>query len=269
MIQSGNGTTRSPLPREYVMRFRSLIAVVAALAVAVVVQAGEKEKTQPKVEPAQGSVVGNLICSKCALNATEKCQTALLLAPTYAQWGIVASDDNQFLTATERLSKARKLSRNKKYASSQLANKLGEKQFVLLSGKAGESLFHDRCSGKLVRVSGDVTLTDGVATITGEKSTLVKNEQAKPSLRLAGNLVCGKCDFKIGECAAALKAGDLQVLLEGDAADALFKARCSGAPKVATGELTRIDGNTVYLKVSRVVDPKSKAVARKADAPKT
>ena len=62
------------------MRFRSFTVVVAALVAAVSVHAAEKEKTQPKVEPAQGSIVGNLICSKCALNATEKCQTALLLA---------------------------------------------------------------------------------------------------------------------------------------------------------------------------------------------
>ncbi|MCH8244072.1 MAG: hypothetical protein IH897_15900, partial [Planctomycetes bacterium] len=133
------------------MSLRSLTVVVAALAVAVSVHAAEKEKKQAKVEVARGSVVGNLICSKCALKATEKCQTALLLATTYAQWGIVAVDDNRFLTAIERLGKARKLSRNEKYASSQLANNLGEKQFVLLSGKAGESLFHARCSGKLVR----------------------------------------------------------------------------------------------------------------------
>ncbi len=212
---------------------------------------------------------GNLICSKCALKATEKCQTALLLATTYAQFGIVADDDNKFLTASERLDKARKLSRDEKYASSQLANNLGEKQFVLLSGKAGESLFPARCSGKLVRVSGVVTLKDGVATITSKKSTEVKNKTATPGLTLAGKLVCSKCDFKIGECAAALKAGDLQVLLDGDAAQVLFKARCSGKPKVATGALTKIDGNTVYLKVSKVVDPKPRASdKKKSDAPK-
>ncbi len=253
------------------MSLRSLTVLVAALAVAVSVHAAEKEKKRAKGEPAgaRGSVVGNLICSKCALKATEKCQTALLLATTYAQFGIVADDDNKFLTASERLDKARKLSRNEKYASSQLANNLGEKQFVLLSGKAGESLFHDRCSGRLVRVSGDVTLKDGVATITSKKSTEVKNKNATPGLTLAGKLVCSKCDFKIGECAAALKAGDLQVLLDGDAAKALFKTRCSGAPKVATGALTKIDGNTVYLKVSKIADPKTRASdKKKTDAPK-
>ncbi len=251
------------------MYLRSLTAVVA-LAVTVLVHAGEKKETQPKVEVTRGSVVGNVICSKCALKATEKCQTALLLATTYAQWGIAAVDDSKFLTASERLDKARKLSRDEKYASSQLANNLGEKQFVLLSGKAGESLFHDRCSGKLVRVSGDVTLKDGVATITSKKSTEVKNKNATPGLKLAGKLVCSKCDFKIGDCAAALKAGDLQVLMDGDAAKALFKARCSGTPKVATGELTRIDGNTVYLKVFRIADPKARAGDKeKTDSPKT
>ncbi len=247
------------------MSLRSLTVVVAALAVAVSVHGAEKEKKQTKVEPAgaRGKVVGNLICGKCALKATEKCQTALLLATTYAQWGIVASDDNRFLTAIERLGKAPEMSRNEENARSQLANNLGEKQFVLLSLKAGESLFHARCSGKLVRVSGAVTLKDGVATIASEKSTLVKNEQAKPRLRLAGNLVCGKCDFNIGECAAALKAGDLQVLLDGEAAKALLKVRCSGVPKVATGALTKIDGNTVYLKVSKIADPKTRASEKK------
>ena len=186
------------------MCLRSLTTVGVMLAVTVLAHAAEKEKTQPKVEPAQGSVVGNLVCSKCALKATEKCQTALLLATTYAQFGIVAVDDNKFLTAIERLGKARKLSRDEKYASSQLANKLGEKQFVLLSGKAGESLFHSRCSGKLVRVSGGVTLKDGVATITSKKSTEVKNKNATPGLTLAGKLVCSKCDFKTAKCAAAL-----------------------------------------------------------------
>lgn len=239
------------------MYLRSLTAVVAALTVAVLVHAAEKQ--QPKVEPAPGSVVGNLICSKCALHATEKCQPALLLATTYAQWGIVASDDNKLLPAIERLGNARKLSRDKKYASDQLANKLGEKQFVLISGKAGESLFHTRCSGTLLRISGNVTVKDGVATITGEKSTPVKDEQAKPGLSLAGKLVCAKCDFEIGECDAALKAGDFQVVLDGEAAKALFKVRCSGAPKVATGVLTKIDGNTIYLKVSKVADPKARA----------
>lgn len=138
----------------------------------------------------------------------------------------------------------------------QTALKLGQGQFVLVSGKAGESLFKTRCSGKLVRVSGVVTLKDGVATITSKKSKEVKNKKAKPRLTLAGKLVCSKCDFKIGECAAALKAGDLQVMLDGDAAKALFKARCSGVPKLATGVLTKIDGNTLYLKVSKVIDPK-------------
>ncbi len=192
----------------------SLTAVVATLAVALFVQADDKEKTQPKVEPARGSVVGNLVCSKCNFKATEKCQTAL---------------------------------------------KLDEKQVVLVSGKAGESLFNARCGGKLVRISGAVTLKDGLATITSAKSTEVKNQQAKPRLSLAGELVCGKCEFKIGECAAALKAGELQVLLDGDAAKALFKARCSGAPKVATGALTKVDGNTIYLTVSKVIDPKERA----------
>ena len=79
--------------------------------------AAEKEKTQPKVEPAQGSIVGNLACSKCNFKATEKCQTAL---------------------------------------------QLDAHRFVLVSGKAGEDLFKARCSGKLVRVSGAVTLKDGL-----------------------------------------------------------------------------------------------------------
>ena len=149
------------------------------------------------------------------------------------------------------------------------ALKLGEKQFVLVSGKAGESLFAARCSGKLVRVSGVVTLKDGAATITSEKSIEVKNNNATPGLTLAGKLVCSKCEFKIGECAAALKAGDLQVLLDGDAAKALFKARCSGVPKVATGALAKVDGNTVYLKVSKIADPKTRASdKKKTDATK-
>jgi hypothetical protein len=76
-----------------------------------------------------------------------------------------------------------------------------------------------------------------------------KSSEVKSQVTLAGKLVCSKC-------AAALKAGDLQILLDGAAAQALFKARCSGRPKVATGALTRIDGNTLYLKVSRVGDPK-------------
>jgi len=252
------------------MRFHSF-AVLAALVTAVSVHAGDKEKEETKKPAvARANVVGNLVCSKCALQATEKCHTALLLATTYAQWGIVAEDGNRFLTAAERLGKARKLSRNAEYASSQLANKLGEKQFVLLSGKAGESLFHDRCSGRLVRVSGDLTLKDGVATITSRKSTEENNENATPGLTLAGKLVCSKCEFKTGKCAAGLKAGDLQVLLDGDAARALFKLRCSGVPKVATGALTRIDGNTVYLDVSRIVDPKVRAGDKqKTDAPES
>ncbi|MDP6445790.1 MAG: hypothetical protein QF805_18485, partial [Pirellulaceae bacterium] len=238
------------------MYLRSL-TVAVALAVAVLVHAGEKNGKPVKVEPARGSVVGNLICSKCALNATEKCQTALLLAPTYAEWGMVGSDGDKFLTAAERLGNARKLSRDPKYAASQLAKKLGEKQFVLLAGKAGESLFQSRCSGQLHRVSGDVTLADGVATITGEKSSVIEDEQAQPSLSLAGKLVCSKCEFKVGECAAALKAGDLQVLLDGKAAEALFGVRCSGVSKVATGAVTKIDGKTVFLKVSKVSDSKA------------
>ena len=201
------------------MKIRSLTAVVAALAVAVFVHAGEKEKKQPKVELARGSVVGNLACSKCNFKATEKCQTAL---------------------------------------------KLDEHQFVLVSGKAGESLFQARCIGKLVRVSGTLTVKDGVATIKSAKSIELNNQ-----ITLAGKLVCSKCDFKIGECAAALQAGKLQVLLDGDAAQALFKARCSGDPKVAIGALTKIDGNTVYLKVSKIADPKTRAGAKKKpDSPK-
>jgi hypothetical protein len=197
---------------------RSLTAVVAAIAVTVLVQAGEKDQAQPKIEPARASIVGNLVCSKCNFKATEKCQTAL---------------------------------------------QLDEKQFVLVSGKAGENLFDARCSGKLVRVSGTLTVKDGVATIKSARSTEVNNQ-----VTFTGKLVCSKCDFKIGECAAALKAGELQVLLDGDAAKALFDARCSGDPKVATGSLTRIDGNTVYLKVSRVVDPKARAGdKKKTDAP--
>ena len=112
--------------RGYEMRLRSLTAVVAALAVAVVVHGDEKEKTQPKVKPAQGSVVGNLVCSKCNFKATEKCQTAL---------------------------------------------QLDAHKFVIVSGKAGEDLFKARCSGKLVRVSGAVTLKDGLVTIKGAKSS--------------------------------------------------------------------------------------------------
>lgn len=133
----------------------------------------------------------------------------------------------------------------------QTALKLDEHQFVLVSGKAGDDLFKKRCSGKLVRVSGAVTIEDGLATITSAKSTKLKNQ-----VTFSGKLVCAKCDFKIGKCAAALKAGDLQILLDGDAAKALFKARCSGKPTVATGALTKIDGKTVSLKVSKVDDPK-------------
>ncbi|MCH7727791.1 MAG: hypothetical protein IH991_15115 [Planctomycetes bacterium] len=199
------------------MVLRSLTAVVAALAVAVFVYADDKETKKPKVEPARGSFLGNLVCSKCNFKATEKCQTAL---------------------------------------------QLDAHKFVIVSGKAGEDLFKARCSGKLVRVSGAVTLKDGLITIKSARSIEVKNQ-----VTLAGKLVCAKCDFKIGECAAALKAGDLQILLDGDAAKALFKARCSGKAKVATGALTKIDGNTIYLKVSRVVDPKKKAGDKKTDAP--
>lgn len=100
-----------------------------------------------------------------------------------------------------------------------------------------------------------------------------EKEKAEPNVKRArasivGNLVCSKCDFKIGECAAALKAGELQVLLDGDAARVLFKARCSGVPKVAIGSLTKIDGNIVYLKVSKIVDPKVPAGdKKKTDSP--
>ena len=197
---------------------RSMTALVAAIAVTVLVQADEKDKAQPKIEPARASIVGNLVCSKCNFKATEKCQTAL---------------------------------------------QLDEKQFVLVSGKAGENLFDDRCTGKLVRVFGTLTVKDGVATIKSGRSTEVNNQ-----VTLTGKLVCSKCDFKIGECSAALKAGELQVLLDGDAAKALFEARCSGDAKVAIGALTRIDGKTVYLKVSRVVDPKARAGdKKKTDSP--
>jgi hypothetical protein len=145
----------------------------------------------------------------------------------------------------------------------QTALRLDEHQFVLVAGKAGESLFEARCTGKLVRVAGALTVKNGLATITSAKSTEVKNQ-----VTLAGKLVCSKCDFKIGECAAALKAGELQVLLDGDAAKALFKARCSGVPKVAIGSLTRIDGNTIYLKVSKIVDPRVPAGdKKKTDSP--
>lgn len=205
--------------RGYVMLLRSLTAVIAALVMTAFVQAEVKEKTQPKVESARGSIVGNLACSKCTLKATEKCQTALAL---------------------------------------------DVRKFVLVSGKAGKDLFKARCSGKLVRVSGALSLTDGVTTITSARSIEVRNQ-----VTLAGKLVCSKCDFKIGECAAALKAGEFQVLLDGDAAKALFKARCTGVPKVATGALAKIDGKTFYLKVSKIVDPKQKAVDKKTDAPKT
>ena len=55
---------------------------------------------------------------------------------------------------------------------------------------------------------------------------------------------------------------------DADAAKALFKARCSGVPKVAIGSLTRIDGNTIYLKVSRIVDPRVPAGdKKKTDSP--
>ena len=139
------------------------------------------------------------------------------------------------------------------------ALRLGKDQFVVVAGKAGESLFKTRCSGKLVRVSGAVTLKDGILTITSAKSKEIAKKNVKPRLALAGKLVCSKCDFKIGECAAALKSGEIQVLLEGDAAKALFKARCSGAAKVAIGTLTKVDGNTIYLTVSKVVDGKKRA----------
>lgn len=136
------------------------------------------------------------------------------------------------------------------------ALKLGKEQFVVVTGKAGESLFATRCSGRLVRVSGVVTLVEGVATITSKKSNDVKNKKVTPRLTLTGKLVCSKCEFEIGECAAGLQAGALQVLLAGQAAEALFKTRCSGVPKVATGEITKIDGNTIYLNVSKIADPK-------------
>ena len=117
---------------------------------------------------------------------------------------------------------------------------------MLVSGKAGENLFDARCSGKLVRVSGTLTVKDGVATITSARSTEVNNQ-----VTFTGKLVCSKCDFKIGECAAALKAGDLQILLNGDAAKALFDARCSGDPKVATGSLTTSpSGTTARIEIS-------------------
>ncbi len=143
------------------------------------------------------------------------------------------------------------------------ALKLGKEQFVVVTGKAGESLFATRCSGRLVRVSGVVTLVKGVATITSKKSNDVKNMKVTPRLTLTGKLVCSKCEFEIGECAAGLQAGTLQVLLAGQAAEALFKTRCSGVPKVATGELTRIDGNTIYLNVSKIADPKERASGKK------
>jgi hypothetical protein len=143
------------------------------------------------------------------------------------------------------------------------ALRLNEEQFVLVSGKAGENLFAVRCSGRLVRVSGVVTLKDGLATIESKKSIDVKNKKATPRLTLAGKLVCSKCEFQIGECAAALKAGNLQILLEGDAAKELFQARCSGVSKIATGVLAKIDGNTLYLKASKIVDPKTRVRNKK------
>lgn len=138
------------------------------------------------------------------------------------------------------------------------AVKLSEKQFVLVAGKAAESLFDARESGKLVRVSGALTLKDGVLTITSKKSSEVKNQKAKPRLALAGKLVCTKCEFKIGEdCGVGLKSGGLQIALDGDAAKELFKDRCSGKPKLATGALTKIDGNVIFLQASKITDRKA------------
>jgi hypothetical protein len=145
----------------------------------------------------------------------------------------------------------------------QTALRLGKTQFVIVSGKAGENLFKTRCTGKLVRVSGAVTIKDGIVTIAAKKSTLVKNQKAASRITLAGKLVCSKCEFKIGKCAAGLKAGGLQLLLEGKPADALYKSRCSGAQKIVTGELTKIEGNTVYLKVTKITDPKKHATEKK------
>ena len=144
------------------------------------------------------------------------------------------------------------------------ALKLGEKQFVLVGGKAGEDLFDDRESGRKVRVFGALTLKDGVATITGKRSAEIKRRKAKPSLTLRGKLVCSKCEFKVGEgCGVGLQAGKVQVVLNGKAAESVFEIRCSGAQRTATGKLTKIDGDTVYLTAMRVVDPAKRAKAKK------
>jgi hypothetical protein len=198
------------------MRLGSFTSAIAVLALAVLVQAGDKDTKTPQLEQARGSVVGSLVCSKCNFKATEACQTAL---------------------------------------------KLDEHQFVLVAGKAGKSLFPTRCSGKVVRVFGKLTVQDGRMTVAGMRSVEVKNQ-----ITLSGKLVCSKCDFKIGECAAALKAGNLQILLKGDAAKKLFKARCSGARKLASGSLLKIDGQTLTLDVSRIVDPKPATTDRKTAA---
>ena len=147
------------------------------------------------------------------------------------------------------------------------ALKMGDKQFVLVAGKVADGLFDERESGKLVRVFGALTVEDGVATIAGVKSAEVQNKKAKPSLTLSGKLVCTKCEFKIGEeCGIGLKAGKLQVVLVGDAAKELFKRRCSGDPKVATGALTQVKENTLYLNASKVTDPKKRPAKQRKPA---
>ena len=113
------------------MKSRLFGVVVVALVAAVSVDTAAQERKQAIVEPAQGSIVGNLVCSKCNFKATEKCQTAL---------------------------------------------QLDAHRFVLVSGKAGKDLFKARCSGKLVRVSGAVSLKDGLLTITSAKSTRLTNQ---------------------------------------------------------------------------------------------
>ena len=134
---------------------------------------------------------------------------------------------------------------------------------MLVAGKAGEDLFDDRESGRKVRVFGVLTLKDGVATITGKRSATIERRRVKPSLTLRGKLVCSKCEFEIGEgCGVGLKAGKVQVVLDGTAAKSLFEIRCSRADKVATGKLTKIDGDTIYLTASRVGDPGSRNKAK-------
>ena len=70
----------------------------------------------------------------------------------------------------------------------QMALKLDAHKFVLVSGETGNDLFIARCNSKLFRVSGAVTLTNGLITVTGTNATELKNQVA-----LTGKLFGSKC----------------------------------------------------------------------------